>query len=113
LEGNYPDRDVRTQFSAAGGQLDFVHGAYYSKGGLSFIVSPSTAAHGKASRIVSALQGPATDPRIETHFIVTEHGLCDLRGKSSDERAMGLIALADPAFRDELMASARELHLIG
>jgi len=38
-------------------------------------VSPSTAAHGKASRIVSALQGPATDPRIETHFIVTEHGL--------------------------------------
>ena len=76
-------------------------------------MSPSTAAHGKASRIVSALQGPATDPRIETHFIVTEHGLCDLRGKSSDERAMGLIAIADPAFRDELMASARELHLIG
>ena len=100
------------QYSAAGGQLDFVHGAYYSKGGLSFIVASSTAAHGKASRIVPKLQGPATDPRIETQFIVTEHGMCDMRGKSSAERAMGLIAIADPAFRDELTAAARDMHLI-
>ena len=100
------------QYSAAGGQLDFVHGAYYSKGGLSFIVASSTAAHGKASRIVPKLQGPATDPRIETQYIVTEHGICDMRGKSSAERAMGLIAIADPAFRDELTAAARDMHLI-
>jgi itaconate CoA-transferase len=100
------------QYSAAGGQLDFVHGAYYSKGGLSFIVASSTAAHGKASRIVPKLQGPATDPRIETQFIVTEHGMCDMRGKSSAERAMGLIAIAEPAFRDELTAAARDMHLI-
>jgi itaconate CoA-transferase len=100
------------QFSAAGGQLDFVQGAYYSKGGLSFIVAPSTAAHGKASRIVPKLQGPATDPRIDTQYIVTEHGICDMRGKSSAERAIGLIAIADPAFRDELTAAAREMHLI-
>ena len=98
------------QYSAAGGQLDFVQGAYYSKGGLSFIVAPSTAAHGKASRIVPKLQGPATDPRIDTQYIVTEHGLCDLRGKSSAERAMGLIGIADPAFRDELTAAARKMN---
>jgi itaconate CoA-transferase len=100
------------QYSAAGGQLDFVRGAYYSRGGLSFIVAPSTAAHGKASRIVPRLQGPATDTRIDTQYIVTEHGMCQVRGKSSTERALGLIAIADPAFRDELSAAAREMHLI-
>jgi itaconate CoA-transferase len=100
------------QYSAAGGQLDFVRGAYYSKGGLSFIVAPSTAAHGRVSRIVPRLQGPATDPRIDTQYIVTEHGMCQVRGKSSTERALGLIAIADPAFRDELTMAAREMHLI-
>lgn len=100
------------QFSAVGGQLDFVRGARNSRGGRSIIAAPSTAAHGKVSRIVPSLQGPATDPRIETQFIVTEHGAFNLAGKSSDERAMGLIGLAHPSFREKLMASARELHLI-
>jgi itaconate CoA-transferase len=100
------------QYSATGGQLDFVRGAQYSKGGLSFVVASSTAAHGKVSRIVPRLQGPATDPRIETQYIVTEHGLCCIRGRSSAERALGLIAIADPAFRDELTVAARDMHLI-
>jgi itaconate CoA-transferase len=100
------------QYSAAGGQLDFVRGAYYSRGGLSFIVAPSTAARGKASRIVPRLQGPATDPRIDVQYIVTEHGICNIRGKSSAERALGLIEIAEPAFRDELTAAARDMHLI-
>jgi itaconate CoA-transferase len=100
------------QYSAAGGQLDFVRGAYYSKGGLSFIVASSTAARGKASRIVPRLQGPATDPRIDVQYIATEHGICNIRGKSSAERALGLIQIAEPAFRDELTAAARDMHLI-
>jgi itaconate CoA-transferase len=100
------------EYGGAGGQLDFVKGASYSRGGLSFIVGPSTAAHGKASRIVPKLQGPATDARIDTQYVVTEHGICNLRGMSTDERANALIGLADPAFRDELSASAREMHLI-
>ena len=100
------------EYGGAGGQLDFVKGASYSRGGLSFIVGSSTAAHGKASRIVPKLQGPATDARIDTQYIVTEHGICNLRGMSSDERAYALISLADPAFRDELNAAAREMHLI-
>jgi len=100
------------QYSATGGQLDFVRGAAYSKGGLSFVVASSTAAQGKVSRVVPRLQGPATDPRIETQYIVTEHGICCIRGKSSTERARGLIELADPAFREELTAAARDMHLI-
>jgi itaconate CoA-transferase len=100
------------QYSAAGGQLDFVRGAYYSRGGLSFIVASSTAAHGKVSRIVPRLQGPATDPRIDVQYIATEHGICNIRGRSSAERALGLIEVAEPAFRDELTAAARDMHLI-
>jgi itaconate CoA-transferase len=100
------------EYGGAGGQLDFVKGASYSRGGLSFIVGASTAAHGRASRIVPKLQGPATDARIDTQYIVTEHGICNLRGMSSDERAHALIGLADPAFRDELSVAARKMHLM-
>ena len=100
------------EYGGAGGHLDFVEGASYSHGGLSFIVGSSTAAHGKASRIVPKLQGPATDPRLDTQYFVTEYGICNLRGMSSDERAHALIGLADPAFRDELTTAAREMHLV-
>jgi len=100
------------EYSAAGGQHDFVRGAQYSRGGLSFIVADSTAAHGKASRIVPHLQGPATDPRLETQYVATEYGLVDLRGRSSAERAMALVSIAHPSFRDELTAAAREMHLV-
>jgi itaconate CoA-transferase len=100
------------EYGGAGGQLDFVKGASYSRGGVSFIVGSSTAAHGKVSRIVPKLQGPATDARIDTQYIVTEHGICNLRGMSSDERAQALIGLSDPAFRDELGVAAREMHLV-
>ena len=58
-------------------------------------------------------QGPATDPRMETQHIVTEHGAFDLRAKSSDERALGLIGIAHPAFRERLLAEARRLNLVG
>lgn len=100
------------QYGGAGGQLDFVKGASYSRGGLSFIVASATAAKGKVSRIVPRIQGPATDARIDTQYIATEHGICNLRGMSSDERANALIGLADPQFRDELTAAARKMHLL-
>jgi len=100
------------QFSASGGQLDFVRGAYASKGGKSIIAASSTAAKGKFSRIVARLEGPVTTPRIDSHYVVTEFGAVNLKGLSSTERAQELIALAHPEFRDELMASAKELHLV-
>jgi len=100
------------QYSATGGQLDFVRGAYASRGGKSIIACHSTAARGKASRIVARLDGPVTTPRIDTNIVMTEFGWADLKGKSSTERAKVLITLAHPQFRDGLTAEAREMHLI-
>ncbi len=90
------------QFSAAGGQLDFVRGANLSKGGVSIIACRSTAKGGTVSRIVPKLEGPVTTPRNDVHWIVTEHGAANMRGKSLAERAELMIGLADPKFRDEL-----------
>ncbi|MDI1296672.1 MAG: acetyl-CoA hydrolase/transferase C-terminal domain-containing protein [bacterium] len=90
------------QFSAAGGQLDFVRGAYASRGGRSIIACHSTAARGTVSRIVPALTGPVTTPRNETQIVVTEYGWVDLKGKSVSERARALIGIAHPDFREAL-----------
>jgi itaconate CoA-transferase len=100
------------QYSASGGQLDFVRGAYASKGGKSIIAAQSTAAKGKISRIVGRLDGPVTTPRIDTHYVVTEFGTVNLKGLSSTERAHALVGLAHPDFRDELMEAARAQHLV-
>ena len=100
------------QYSASGGQLDFVRGAFASKDGKSIIAARSTAAKGKVSRIVARLDGPVTTPRIDSHHIVTEFGAVNLKGLSSTERALRLIELAHPEFRDGLRAAAKEQHLI-
>lgn len=100
------------QFTAAGGQLDFVRGASRSKGGKSIIACHSTAAKGTVSRIVAKLDGPVTTPRNDVQWVVTEHGAVNLRGLSDDERARALIGLAAPEFREELTAQARELGMI-
>jgi itaconate CoA-transferase len=100
------------QYTAPGGQLDFVRGAAISKGGVSIIAGHATADHGQTSRIVPRLEGPITDPRMDTQFIVTEYGVCDLRGKSTRERALGLIDIAHPEFREALLAQAKELGYV-
>jgi len=94
----------RNQFSGVGGQLDFVRGASRSNGGKSIIALPSTASGGKVSRIVCELdRGSAvTTSRNDVHFIVTEFGVAELRGKSIRDRARALIAIAHPEFRDYL-----------
>lgn len=99
------------QFSASGGQVDFVRGAYASRGGRSIIACHSTAARGTISRIVPQLTGPVTTPRNDTHIVVTEYGWTSLKGKSAAERARSLIALAHPDFREELARAAREAGL--
>jgi itaconate CoA-transferase len=99
------------QYSASGGQLDFVRGAYASRGGKSIIAATSTAAHGQFSRIVARLDGPVTTPRIDTHYVVTEFGAANLKGMSSSERAQALIGLAHPKFRAALTEAATRLHL--
>ena len=100
------------QYSATGGQLDFVRGAYASRGGKSIIAFHSTTGGGKVSKIVARLSGPVTTPRTDTHLVVTEYGAANLKGLSSTERANAIIGLAHPEFREGLSAQARALHLL-
>jgi 4-hydroxybutyrate CoA-transferase len=92
------------QVSGTGGLLDFVRGARLSKGGRSILALPSTAG-GKVSRIVPRLgEGDVVScPRADADIVVTEHGAAHLRDRSIDERAEALIAIADPAFRRDLV----------
>ncbi|WBW49569.1 butyryl-CoA:acetate CoA-transferase [Peptoniphilus equinus] len=100
--------------SGAGGQLDFVLGAYLSKGGKSFICLSSTFHNKKTaqdeSRIVLSFEEGSiiTAARPNTHYIVTEHGLFNCKGKSTWERAEGIIGLAAPEFRDDLIKQAEK-----
>ena len=95
----------RRQYSAAGGQLDFVRGASAAPGGKSIIACHSTAAGGTHSRIVPRLSGPVTTPRNDVHIVVTEFGWVNLRGLSLRERAQALIEIAHPKFRTQLSES--------
>ena len=98
----------RSIYSGFGGQVDFVRGAARSKGGKPIIALPSTARGGTVSRIVDTLaegSGVVTT-RADVHYVVTEHGIAHLYGKSLRERADALIAVAHPDFRSELRAAA-------
>ncbi len=102
--------------SGTGGQLDFVMGAYLSKGGKSFICMSSTVT-GKdgsvKSRIVPTLTpgSIATDPRSCVQYIVTEHGMINLKGLSTWERAEAIISIADPQFREQLIQDAEKMGI--
>jgi 4-hydroxybutyrate CoA-transferase len=101
-------------YSGVGGQLDFVYGASRSKDGVPIIALPATAKGGQISRIVPMLKQGAgvVTTRNHVRYIVTEHGVADLYGKTIRERAQALINIAAPEFRDELKRAARELHYI-
>ncbi len=105
----------RDQFSGVGGQVDFVRGASRSKGGKSIIALPSTAARGTVSRIAPALDPGAavSTSRNDVHYIVTEYGAADLRGKSIRERATALIAIAHPGFREQLALDFERVYCAG
>lgn len=93
---------------AIGGQVDFVRGSQRSPGGRAIIALPSTTPDGKRSRIVTSLDGrPVTTARADVDLIVTEYGVAELKGRTLRQRAAQLAAIAHPAFRDELLASAR------
>ncbi|MFP4085277.1 MAG: acetyl-CoA hydrolase/transferase family protein [Desulfobacteraceae bacterium] len=92
------------QISAVGGSFDFVQGALFSEGGRSIIAMPSTTPDGKISRIVPQLAAGSavTTPRHSAQYVVTEHGVAEIWGRSLRERAEALIRIAHPEFRDEL-----------
>ncbi len=100
------------QFSGIGGQLDYVRGASMCPNGKSILAMPSTAKHGTISRIVPVFEAgtTVTTTRTDVHYIVTEYGIANLRGKSLRERAKLLINIAHPDFRDELWAAYHERY---
>ena len=121
LYGNvYSDMLGSDQYSGAGGQPDFVLGATMNPDGKSIIVLPSTTSNGKISRIVATPnltenpRAPAipTVTRFHADYVVTEHGVASLRGKTVRERAKALVELAHPNFVDELLARGRKLRLL-
>ncbi len=101
-------------YSGTGGQVDFVRAANRSNGGKAFIVLPSTAKEDSITRIVPTLTPGThtTTGKNDINYVVTEFGVAQLRGKSAKQRALELIAIAHPDFRDELRIAARHLHLL-
>lgn len=101
-------------FSGIGGQVDFSRGAALSRGGKAIIALPSTTQDGSTSRIVSLLDRGAgvVTTRGDVHYVVTEHGVAQLHGKSIQERALALISIADPEFRAQLIDEAVRLKYI-
>ena len=101
-------------YSGFGGQTDFVRGAARSKGGKPIIALPSTCKDGKVSRIAPVLDPGAgvVTSRADVHYVVTEHGIAYLHGKTLRQRAEALIAIADPKFRDGLYEFAARVHYL-
>ncbi len=102
--------------SGAGGQLDFVMGAYLSKGGKSFICCSSTF-QGKDGQLKSRIRPTlapgsiVTDTRANTHYLVTEYGKVNLKGMATWQKAEAIISVAHPDFRDELIKEAEKMHI--
>jgi acyl-CoA hydrolase len=107
------DAMPHSHFSGITGISDFMRGAVQSPGGKSILMLPSTAAKGTKSRIVPLLDDTAVAaPRGDVHLVVTEYGAVNLFGKSFQERAMALISIAHPDFRDELFHEAKKMGLL-
>jgi acyl-CoA hydrolase len=101
-------------FSGIGGQLDFNRGAARSLGGKAIIAMPSTARGGLVSRIVCHLSPGAgvVTTRGDVQYVVTEYGVAYLHGKSVQERALALMSIAHPKFREELLRNAIEAKYV-
>jgi len=100
-------------YTGINGLLDFTRGAAMSKGGKSILMLTATSDQGQKSRIVPSLSDIAVVvPRGDVQYVATEYGVVNLFGKTLQERAMALISIAHPDFRDELFSKARELDLI-
>lgn len=101
-------------YSGIGGQVDFNRGAARSVGGKAIIALPSTAHNGEISRIVCHLSRGAgvVTTRGDVHYVITEYGVAYLHGKSVQERALALISIAHPKFREKLLMEAIEAKYV-
>ncbi len=102
--------------SGSGGQLDFVLGAYLSRGGKSFVCCSSTVT-GKDGTRISRIRptlktgSVVTDTRCNTHYLVTEYGMVNLKGAATWQRAEKIISIAHPDFREELIREAEQMKI--
>lgn len=96
-------------YSGVGGQMDFIRGASYSKGGKPIIALPSVTSKGE-SKIVPFLKEGAgvVTTRAHVHYIVTEWGVAYLYGKTLEQRAKLLIEIAHPDHREQLERHAHQ-----
>ncbi len=104
------------QISGTGGQFDYVYGCYHSRGGQSFLCLSSTKEdkEGKIHSRIRPFLTPGTIvtiPRTVVHYVVTEYGMVNLKGKSTWERARDLISIAHPDFREELIQDAEKMKI--
>ncbi len=101
-------------YSGFGGQVDFMRGAARAENGKPIIALPSTTKDHAISRIVPWLNTGAgvVTSRADVHYVITEYGVAQLHGRSVRERALALIHIAHPKFRDELMRAARAARLV-
>ncbi|MBN1930388.1 MAG: GNAT family N-acetyltransferase [Desulfobacterales bacterium] len=101
-------------FLGVSGMLDFIRGSTQSERGKSILMLSSTGQRGRKSRIVPTLNDTAVVvPRGDVQYVVTEYGVVNLFGKSFQERAMAMISIAHPDFRDELFFEAKRMGLLG
>jgi acyl-CoA hydrolase/GNAT superfamily N-acetyltransferase len=101
-------------FSGVSGIMDFIRGAAEAPEGKSILMLPSTTLDGKSSRIVPFLDNIAVVvPRGDVHYVVTEYGIVNLFGKTLQERAMALISISHPDFREDLFYQAKKIGLLG
>jgi acyl-CoA hydrolase/N-acetylglutamate synthase-like GNAT family acetyltransferase len=100
-------------FSGVTGMLDFIRGSAQSEGGKSILMITSTSMNGKISRIVPMLSNTAVVvPRGDVQYVVTEYGAVNLFGKTFQERALAMISVAHPDFRDKLFYEAKKMGLL-
>lgn len=100
-------------YTGINGLLDFTRGAAMAPKGKSILIMTATADNGRSSRIIPQMSEIAVVvPRGDVQFVATEYGVVNLFGKTLQERAMALISIAHPDFRDELFSKAKELDLI-
>jgi len=115
LTGQVCADSIGTKFySGIGGQVDFIRGASMSSGGKPVVALRSTARDGQVSRISATLDPGAgvVTSRGDVRFVVTEYGVADLHGRSIRDRAMALISIAHPSFRNELLDAGKERHYV-
>ena len=109
----YADALPQNHFSGITGMLDFIVGTSMSPDGKSIIVIPARSIDGMTSRIISKTDvGSIVIPKGYVSYVVSEFGMVNLLGKNIEERAMAMISLAHPDFRDELFNNAQKAGLI-